>query len=116
MVSRIKPTSGTYVKSSRLWMAYVQSITMATFTKLLVIRMAASTWTERPSKCRIMGSEGCFPSLKSWISAGLREKNATSEAETKPERKISRAAVIKAIIGPAVNVWVVMCSNKPEEK
>jgi len=90
-------------------------MTTATFTKLLAIRIAASRYSERSSKRWINGSEGAFSSRMSLISPGVNEKNATSEADTKPETNSRRIARLNAITGPAVSACIVTWSNKPDK-
>jgi hypothetical protein len=51
----------------------------------------------------------------SLISPGVNEKNATSEADTKPETNSRRIARLNAITGPAVSACMVTWSNKPDK-
>jgi hypothetical protein len=83
-------------------MPYVQSITTATLTKLFAIRIAASKYSERTNSLDIMESVLECSSLISLMSAGLSEKNATSDADTNPDTTNKEAAKHKATIGPTV--------------
>ena len=115
IVSKTKPNTGTAEKSIHMFIAYVQSITTATFTKLFVINIAAKRYSERSNKRWMIESEDDFPSLISLKSLGEREKKATSEADIKPEIHNNNAATTKAIIGPVVNPFMITCSNKLEK-
>jgi len=83
-------------------MLYVQSITIATFTKLLTIRIVASRNSEWLNSLKTNESKVDFSSLISFISLGVKEKEATSEAEIKPDINSSNTAIRSATIAPNV--------------
>ena len=78
----------------------LQSIMMVTLTKLLDIRIVASKRSESFSKLAICLSEGCSSSSISLRSPGEREKNAISEADTKPDANNNNTAKMMATIAP----------------
>ena len=102
IVSSTKPNVFAWEKSNIALIPYVQSITIATFTKLLMIRIVASRYSEWLNSFRSNESEVEFSSFTSFISLGVNEKDATSEAETKPETSSNNAAIRSATIAPAV--------------
>ena len=94
---------------------YTHTRPPATFTKLLAINIDANRYSERSRRRLITGSAGRFSSPISFRSPGVREKNATSEADTKPETNSSKKARLNAITGPAVSACTVTFSNKPDK-
>lgn len=78
----------------------LQSIMMVTFTKLLDIRIVASNFSESSNKATIRLSEACSSFSISLRSLGEREKNAISEADTKPEANNNNIAKEIATIAP----------------
>ena len=75
---------------------------MVTFTKLFEIRMVANNRSESFNKAMIRLSEECSSFSISLRSLGEREKNAISDAETKPEANNNNTARMIAIIAPTV--------------
>ena len=78
----------------------LQSIMMVTLTKLLDINIVASKRSESFNKLVMCLSEGCSSSSISLRSLGEREKNAISEADTKPDANNNNTANTMATIAP----------------
>ena len=91
---------GVFEKSIILLIKNVQSITTATLTKLLAIRMVANKYSERANRDQIRKSCGFLSSSNSFISCGESEKKAISEAEIKAENPRNITANISVIISP----------------
>ena len=70
---------------------------IVTFTKLLVIRIVASSRSLLLSKREIRLSDGFFSSSITLKSLGDKEKNAISEAEAKAEKSNKTAATTMAM-------------------
>lgn len=85
---------------------------MVTLTKLLDIRMVASKYSESPSNALIRESDGCSSPSILLRSDGDKEKNAISDAETKPEAYNKTAARIIATTAPAVGGVTVTPSHR----
>ena len=81
---------------------------MVTFTKLLEIRIVAKSRSESSKRANILRSLSLLLWLISLKSLGEREKNAISEADTKPEQKSNTIASTMAMIAPTVGVFNVM--------
>ena len=73
---------------------------MVTFTKLLEIKMVANNLSESSNKDAIYLSDEWFSSSISLRSLGDKEKNAISDADTKPEANNNNTAKTMAIIAP----------------
>ena len=73
---------------------------IVTFTKLLEIKMVANSFSESFNKAIIRPSEECSSSYISLRLFGEREKNAISEADTKPEANNSNTAKLIVTIAP----------------
>ena len=73
---------------------------MVTFTKLLDIKIVANSRSESANKLLIRLSEEWFSSSMSFKSLGDKEKNAISEADTKPEANNNNTARIIATNSP----------------
>ena len=73
---------------------------IVTFTKLLDINIVANNFSESFNKAIIRLSERCSSSSISLRSLGEREKNAISDADTKPEANNNKTAKLIAIIAP----------------
>lgn len=76
----------------------LQSIMIATLTKLLVIKMVASKRSLSLINFSIFSSEGCLPSSTSFKSVGVSEKKAISDADAKPDASKRIPAATMAII------------------
>jgi hypothetical protein len=76
----------------------LHSITIATFTKLLVINIVANKCSESFKRCLILSSERCCLSRILFKSEGESEKKAISEADAKPETNNNTTAKMAAII------------------
>ena len=74
---------------------------MATFTRLLTVRIVASRRSESESKTAALRHRGLSSSEICFSSSGEREKNDVSEADTKPERTKRSRAVNMAMTDPA---------------
>ena len=70
----------------------LQSIIMATFTRLLVIKMVASSRSESSKRDLIFLSTSVFSSDNALRSAGESEKKAISDADAKPEKSNNNPA------------------------
>lgn len=90
----------------------LHNTTMVTLTRLFVISIVAKSFCESERRLKILLSELCsFSSI--WLkSVGLSEKKATSDAEAKPEAKISNAANTIAIICVVFGVFIAISANK----
>ena len=66
---------------------------MVTFTKLFEIRIVANKRSESSNKAMIRLSDECSSSSISLRSPGEREKNAISEADTKPDANKTKEAI-----------------------
>ena len=73
---------------------------MVTFTKLLDIKIVANNRSVSFSKSIMRLSDGCSSSSISLRSVGDKEKNAISEADTKPDANNSNTAKEMATIAP----------------
>ena len=73
---------------------------IATFTKLLDIKIVANKRSESFFNSRILLSAACLFSSILPTSVGEREKNAISEAETKPEQPNNNTDKTRAIVAP----------------
>ena len=91
---------GVFEKSIILLIKNVHSITTATFTKLLAMRIVANRYSERVNRDLIRISCGSLPSSNSFIFCGESEKKAISEAEIKAENPRNTTANISVIISP----------------
>ena len=95
----------------------LQSIIMATLTKLLVINMVAKSLSLSSSNFSIFSSEGCFPSSNSLKSAGESEKKAISDADAKPDasRRIPAAtmAMMDDVSGVLTDMLLKMSASWP---
>lgn len=85
---------------------------MVTLTKLFEMRIVASKCSESFSKALMRWSEGCCSSFISLRSPGDSEKNAISDADTKPDAYNNNTAKIIAINAPKVGGVTVTPSNK----
>ena len=73
---------------------------MVTFTKLLEIKIVANKRSESFNKVMMRLSDECSSSSISLRSFGEREKNAISEADTKPDANKSNTARMIATMAP----------------
>jgi hypothetical protein len=73
-------------------------MTIATFTKLLVISIVANKCPESFKRCLILSSEKCGCSRIVCKSDGESEKKAISEADAKPDTNNNKTAIMTAII------------------
>jgi hypothetical protein len=73
-------------------------MTIATFTKLLVISIVANKRSESFKRFSILSSEECCRSRILFKSDGESEKKAISEAEAKPDTNNNTTAIMAAII------------------
>ena len=83
---------GVFEKSIILLIKNVHSITTATFTKLLAMRIVANRYSERVNRDLIRISCGSLSSSNSFISCG--------ESEIKAENPRNTTANISVIISP----------------
>ena len=84
---------------------------MATFTRLLVMRMVASVRSESSPSARICLSRSSLLSSSSFKSLGESEKKAISEPEAKPEKKSNMAASRPAKMAPMEGAMNVISLN-----
>ena len=75
---------------------------IATFTRLLVISIDASSLSESDVRATILLSRGSSEFLTLLISSGESEKKEVSDAETNPERNRKSKAVTIAMTDPTV--------------
>ena len=87
-----------------------------TLTKLLDIRIVANKRSESANNDLIYLSEVCFSSSTSFKSPGDNEKNAISEADTKPEANNRRTANEIATMAPTEGAATVTPSNKSAKR
>ena len=73
---------------------------MVTLTKLLEIRIVANNRSESSNKAIMRLSDECSSSSISLRSFGDKEKNAISDADTKPEANNNNTAKTIAITAP----------------
>ena len=96
IVSKMKPMIGKALKS-RVWLImYDERTIIDTFTKLLVMRIVANRCSGFWSNCLIFSSLGLSSFSIFSKSLGEREKNATSDADTKADTNRQIIVGIKA--------------------
>ena len=89
---------------------------IVTLTKLLDIKIVANNRSESASNALIYLSEDDFSSSISLRSVGEREKNAISEADTKPDANNKRTAKEIATIAPTEGAYTVTPSNNSAKR
>ena len=89
---------------------------MVTFTKLLDIRIVANNRSESANKSLIRLSEEWSSSSISFKSPGDKEKNAISDADTKPDANNKSIANDMATIAPAEGDITVTPSNNSAKR
>ena len=94
----------------------LQSMMMVTLTKLLEIKIVASKRSESLSRDMMRLSEGCSSSSISLRSFGEREKNAISDADTKPDANNSNTAKTMATMAPNEGVATVTPSKSSAKR
>ena len=102
-----KPSTGDEEKSKIRVKAYPVRMTIATLTRLLPMRIVASSRSESLRSSRRVLSAGCSSSLIASISDGDRGKKATSDEDMKAER-MSRTAETASAIHAAQGITSLM--------
>ena len=102
-----KPSTGDEEKSKIRVKAYPVRMTIATLTRLLPMRIVASSRSESLRSSRRALSAGCSSSLIASISDGEREKKATSDEDINAER-MSRTAETASAIHAAQGITSLM--------
>ena len=74
----------------------VETITIPMLTKLLVIKMVASSLCGRFSKAKIRSEALVFETSRSFFSFGPKEKKATSEPDINAEQAIKKTVAAMA--------------------
>ena len=94
----------------------LHNMIIITLTKLLEIRMVANKRSESANKSLMYLSEECSSSSTSFKSLGDKEKNAISDADTKPEANNNNTANEIAIMAPMEGAVTVTPSNNSAKR
>ena len=99
----INSNSGTCEKSNKLSIKNADKTTIATFTKLLLIKIAANKYSGFSCNLKTRLSASVLAASISLRCCGVREKKPTSEADIKAETPKSRTMISNVITCSKVN-------------